>query len=334
MGDDPPSGFGVEGIPRVRNRAVLAATTRVRGDVEDPVEPLWRAAEKHVCSSVTAVTTMPRTHTLWAAGYDDVLIVSRDRGDGWESVHSNARRYLRALRFIDDRHGCAAGWRAMLYISDRGRTCSPHDSFPGIEALAFVDGVGIAVGWTGGILRTVDRALTWHPMRSRTRARLRDVWIHDSLEAITVGEQGTVLASGDGGRTWRSGRIGTSVDLRAIGFVNRQHRWIACGEGMIAGTNDGGRTWHARYGNAGRGLFSSVVFADARTGWALGSGLGVGYAPISRTNDGRSTWQPEFSGSINPLYAVTVVPGRICAGSSGSCEGKERVEGTRPESGS
>jgi photosystem II stability/assembly factor-like uncharacterized protein len=65
-------------------------------------------------------------------------------------------------------------------------------------------------------------------------------------------------------------------------------------------TSDGGETWHhGRLPNALAVRFNSTSFANARLGWAVGSG-----GAIYRTVNGGNSWQPQRSGVASDLFDV------------------------------
>jgi len=274
---------------------------------------LWRRISAGTRTSLASVTAIAGTAIAWAAGYDGVLLVSHDGGMKWNRVCSGTERHLRSVCFVDEFRGHVGGWHVMLHTRDGGRTWCSTTLPSAVEAVRFVSPrLGVAVGRDGLILRTVDGGNEWRRVRSGTRRALRSLWLHGEREATVVGDQGTLLWSVDAGRTWALRRLG-SADLRAVYFIDRQRGWLAGAGGTVAYTENGGRSWQRTEQAPTRHLLSTLVFADARTGWALGSGLGNAYAPVWRTEDGGRTWEREFSGTVDPINAATLVAGRVCA---------------------
>ncbi len=82
----------------------------------------------------------------------------------------------------------------------------------------------------------------------------------------------------------------TDRTLHSIYFIDEQTGWIA-GNGIILHTADGGETWTKQL-QVGGESYREIKFADANTGWAIGT-----YNAIRYTNDGGKTWTKQTSGT-------------------------------------
>ena len=68
-------------------------------------------------------------------------------------------------------------------------------------SINFIDSIiGVAVGDSGTILRSIDCGRTWSLQESVTTVSLWSVCFPDSNSGIVVGDGGTVLETTDGGR--------------------------------------------------------------------------------------------------------------------------------------
>jgi photosystem II stability/assembly factor-like uncharacterized protein len=95
-------------------------------------------------------------------------------------------------------------------------------------------------------------------------------------------------------------------DLRGVMFVDEHHGWAvgiivpsADSAGYVITTTDGGQQWDWSLTPANLG---EVVFVNASTGWAVGSG---GY--ILHTSDGGVSWSTQASGVSTDLWGVTFI---------------------------
>ncbi len=82
------------------------------------------------------------------------------------------------------------------------------------------------------------------------------------------------------------------LTITATTFANSQDGWISGSYpqgkrrlGFVQATTDGGKAWHRVFRQKGQ-VFDSLVFANARDGWALNTTTGTLY----RTVDGGSNW--------------------------------------------
>ena len=165
----------------------------------------------------------------------------------------------------------------------------------------------------------------WHAQNagsSGSQAALNDVTFVDADHGWAVGESipapgasvPLVLSTSDGGATWHSQDArgaGRSGHLGSVSFVDSKHGWAlgtsfgASGgsTSVIIATTDGGVTWSAQ--NAGiagtDARLSSITFADAQHGWAVGSvyddSAGTLSPLILATTDAGATWYAQNAGN-------------------------------------
>ena len=168
-----------------------------------------------------------------------------------------------------------------------------------LNSIAFVDAThGWAVGGSNegpGIIVTSDGGTTWkaqHARSASSSATLFSVAFLDAAHGWAVGYDlnadarptPLILATSDGGATWSSqdaGAAGTGTTLYSVSFADAEHGWVVGNTedstgnttgNVILATRDGGATWVAQYasGSGPSSELSSVCFADATHGWAVG----------------------------------------------------------------
>lgn len=200
----------------------------------------------------------------WAAGHGDVLRTD-DGGDSWsgltpEGVDTAYRAPVRAVQFLDNTRGFAAGNQASL-------------------------------------LRTADSGVTWEavrtPFASGEHPNLWDLFFVDEFTGWVVGEEGTILATTDGGRMWKrepvtvdAGDRTPAFTISAVRFVDASHGWMAgfyagLGRSLILRTADAGATWTTDADIAGEELHTLFVQGRDRL-WAIGSRVREGPQSIYR----------------------------------------------------
>lgn len=244
------------------------------------------------------VAVLSRTRA-YAAGDGGTLLRSDDGGRTWAPLDAGTGVDLNALAFVTPWDGFAAGRDGTLLHTGDGTSWTP---LPRVTARTLhdvtvrADGLGLAVGDGGTVLRSADGGATWAPVPAPTTATLRRVDCAEAPVCRAVGDAGTILRSADGGLTWALQPTGTGADL--LGYAARGgFRW-AVGEGGIMLVGGGGsEDWTVR-GATGQAWLGDILFTDDLHGWAVGTGDGV-----LATTDGGSVW------GLQPLAA----PARLAA---------------------
>jgi photosystem II stability/assembly factor-like uncharacterized protein len=193
----------------------------------------------------------------------------------------------------------------------------------GLRAIDFVDAdTGWAVGSAWEILRTADGGDTWIPQdygQPYPHSYL-DLSFVDAQTGWVVG--GIILHTADAGDNWTEQDSDYDYPLYGVFFVDANHGWAVGGyvdefggneRRVIEHTADGGDTWHGQLLEFSHDPLSSVHFADASHGWAVGP-LGA----ILHTADGGGHWIEQTSGTTKSLNKVHFVDA-----STGWCVGED-----------
>ncbi len=113
------------------------------------------------------------------------------------------------------------------------------------------NGIGIAVGEKGQILRKERDGKKWEPLKLTDQLiEYSDVW-SDGQTCFIVGEKGTIHKSDDGGRSWHAiAGIPNNIHIKAIDFSSTPSFGYIVGrctnekaDNHIFKTKDGGETW-------------------------------------------------------------------------------------------
>ena len=142
----------------------------------------------------------------------------------------------------------------------------------------------------------------WTTQSSGTVTVLRSVQFVNTTTGWAVGDEEVTLKTTDGGATWVNKSPGTwsRSKSHAVRFMDLNLGWMLSdsdGVAYIFKTTDGGESWN-KYRLSSD--MNSIFFADAYTGWVVGSDY------MSKTTNGGVTWQTptNISGSIE-LTSVT-----------------------------
>lgn len=151
------------------------------------------------------------------------------------------------------------------------------------------DNVGMAVSYSGDIVKTINGGTNWISQNSGTTTTLRDVVMIDAQTAIAVGYNGLILRSSNGGTTWSPVSSGTTQSLISVEF-SHSNLYIAGVDGQILKSTDLGLTWNIL--NIGGGSNPKITFfTSANTGY-----VGCEYGRIYKTINGGSSWTQQSTG--------------------------------------
>ena len=216
------------------------------------------------------------TNNVWVVGFESTVFHTSNAGTDWEKQQIPLMTDLYDVSFVDQNNG---------WISGKG----------------------------GTILHTADGGKTWRQQQSGTEERLLAVQFIDKDTGWAVGTMSTILHTRDGGNNWVKKGGGEDRYLNDVCFVDRKNGWVVGEYGFIAHTVDGGGTWQVQeckdiippepkndfrpplphlYG---------VFFSDASKGWITGMD-GI----IARTVDGGETWRKLDTGTMRPIFSITV----------------------------
>lgn len=189
-----------------------------------------------------------------AVGAGGQMLASQDGGRSWQAVMpALTEQSLLGVAVVSGR-AIAVGQAGLIFLRDASGAWRPSTS--GTEERLFAvsfnaDGVAVAVGAFGKVLKSVDDGLKWTSVAPAwaegytepgLEPHLYDVKVAPDGVITLVGEFGLILRSTDGGQSWAALHKGEAslfaLDLRADGVG------YAVGQGgVILRTTDGGATW-------------------------------------------------------------------------------------------
>lgn len=158
-----------------------------------------------------------------------------------------------------------------------------------LRAVAFTaQGIAVAVGDTGTIIRSTDGGDTWGRITSPAVDDLRGVAFHGETGLI-VGFSGAVLRSTNGGADWVKLARPTAKFLFAVGMSPSAA--VAVGEeGTLLHSSDDGATWSPSTAGVANIFMSVALWADTVIAGAYAG-------PVAISLSGGSAWGVEVLGN-------------------------------------
>jgi photosystem II stability/assembly factor-like uncharacterized protein len=169
-----------------------------------------------------------------------------------------------------------------------------------LNGLAQTNGIVLAVGQRGHILRSDDQGISWHQVSVPTSVDLTAAYLLPSGQAWAVGHDGVVLYSADAGKSWRLQLDGRGIEKLLATYSATTHEHPAGEASTLEILTAQG---------VGQSLLD-VCFVDPLNGYVVGA-----FGLVLRTRDGGATWTPWMAHVDNPrnlhLYGIRNVRGDL-----------------------
>ena len=247
----------------------------------------WQSqAAQGVTADLFAVTSVD-PFVAWVGGGNGTILLTTDGGVTWHQQTTNTTASLFGIKFINGNSGWAVGevddtsGMGTILHTDSGSDSSAvwaaqtSNVQQDLNAVAFVDQNGWAVGDVGTIVHTTDGS-TWVAQNSKTPDDLYGVACASASVCWVVGgtfnaasETQVILYTTDGGQTWSPQSSSYEDTLFAVAAVDQNTAWAVGDFGLILGTTDGGNTWTLQNSNVFDPL-NAVAFVGSRNGWTAG----------------------------------------------------------------
>lgn len=202
--------------------------------------------------------------------------------------------------------------------SDAGMTWRVMSS-PSCDIEAFVfdaSGAGFTFGRTLGICRTTDHGASW--VRSFDGYQLNNLYARAAMlngsGCIVAGYNGYILETADQGLSWGTPHVPEYGAFKNVHFFDTNNGLVMAtdlqqGDQWLLRTLDGGETWqrvlrHRVIAHA------AILYADAKTWWAVRSPTNDCDTVVYRSTDAGSTWVSMLHGiARDSLRLVAQQPG-------------------------
>lgn len=178
-----------------------------------------------------------------------------------------------------------------------------------LEDVRFHDAMlGISVGDSGTIIRTVDGGDNWTRLPSIGPSTLIRVRFFDAQNAIVIGNNPAILLqTEDAGQNW-SATVDSTSNYYDLVVLNDSVALISTYEALLR-TQDRGKSWSVHYDGPAIDRLGLMSFIDEQIGFSIRAWSGFGPAfSIQKTVDGGSTWTetPMLTGQ-NPTVLEALV---------------------------
>ena len=214
---------------------------------------------------------------LAAASNGKILAVGADRKIARQATPLDLS--LQDIAAFDATHAVAVGNdNVILVTEDGGKHWIKADKVPR-SAVANklnrvrtgANGVAVAVGEMGALLRSQDYGKTWERLREEEDVAWNDVAILDGGAFVVVGEFGKILRSTDGGKRWEKEQAPAEASLMAVAFRDASHGVAVGLDGVVLTSSDGGRQWTSAKLPAHEHLLDVLWNADKNEWFAVGA---------------------------------------------------------------
>ncbi|WP_210397438.1 YCF48-related protein [Motiliproteus sediminis] len=164
--------------------------------------------------------------------------------------------------------------------------------------IAEADGLLVAVGERGHVVRSEDAGQSWQQAEVPVSVTLTSVHLVDDQYGWAAGHDGVVLVTDDGGRRWRKQLDGHQLNELVVNHYQALLQQVDAGERddldpeLVATALDD--ALFARDDGPSK-PFLDIYFADRQQGWVVGA-----YGLFVRTLDGGQSWQPAMLALDNP----------------------------------
>ncbi|MCE7933964.1 MAG: T9SS C-terminal target domain-containing protein [Chlorobi bacterium CHB2] len=245
--------------------------------------------------------------TMVAVGSPASIYSSNDTGVTWKICSGGSTATFSSISFSTQQQGVGVGVgrdskasidsQITIYTTNNGGATWKKRPYPGqqiLSAVACADGLCVAVGDSGTILRSADDGMTWTESLSGVKNYLNDVVVINRRNAVAVGRYATIVRTTDAGETWVSQQPQTASSLFGVSFADSLTGLAVGNPPKLLGTTDGGATWDSipTYFTSMLG----VQMHDHQTATRRG------VTEVARTTDGGKTWTPfPFPAGVNPF---------------------------------
>ena len=200
------------------------------------------------------------------------------------------------------------GWFASAQdiVEPQAATMAPMAARALALDVVAVDGVYVAVGERGHILRSSDGGNTWKQVPSPTRSMLTGVSFIDSSHGWAVGHDTAILRTTDGGESWELVHWTPENEepLFDVIFFDAEHGFAIGAYGSFFVTSDGGESWtFEAIGENDFHLHNIVAASSGRLYMAAEAGV------VYASDDRGTTWQELPSPYEGSFFGVLPLDG-------------------------
>lgn len=241
------------------------------------------------------------------AGAAGTILSSSDGGASWQQNDFDTRLALLTAEMVGDRQ-IIAGQDGLILVRQANAAWKKVES--GVDARLLglgmnSDGLAVAVGAFGTVLRSADFGATWEVLELNLPERIEggynphlyDAHVSADGDITVIGEFGLVVRSPDSGENWKIVNTGSeslfSLEIRedGAGFAVGQ-------SGLVLRTSNGGLTWTR---------LETGVDANLLGAWASGTGqvMVTGFRSMLLSEDNGANWRTIRAGDVTRGWYIS-----------------------------
>lgn len=244
----------------------------------------------------------------WVCGNDYKIVSTNDGGYTWTEIPVPASGF-RGIHFYTEEKGILVDSYHTLFSFDGGMTWDSNGYIGAPSSLrrfrSFGGDFGVAVGFKGAMVKTLDGGNTWQTMKKGLTGSIFDIGFFNTFDGLTISgsaSESHLYRTFDGGFSWVQDSIineGPCYMMRIIG----QTCFILSSSHKLLVSYNAGTDWEVFEVPSVNWQYSDMHFVNNNTGYLCGYN-----GEIFKTNDGGHTWTDKSLSSSNvfiDLFFVT-----------------------------
>jgi photosystem II stability/assembly factor-like uncharacterized protein len=274
----------------------------------------WTTQTSGVSTTLRSIAARTSV-VVWAVGDSGVLLSTGNGGTTWTTIDLGITTNLYGVYFRTFDTGWVLGGASNVgfvsYTIDAGVTWTNVNPSSNILRDAFfLDfDIGIAVGNSGNIRRSINGGASWASVTSPTTNQLNSVSFTNantgSVIGIIVGNGGVMLRSTDNGASWSSITSPTSSNLYDFSFLGSSTYGYTVLTNAIVKTTDSGSSW-SEIAVSVQAVYLGARFVNQNAHWLCGES-----GTVTRTLDAGVTWDQTTTSITSTLLSITSFGGPL-----------------------
>ena len=245
-----------------------------------------------------------------AVGDHGVLLESRDGGETWEVDETlDVEQALLSVTTAGE-HVLVVGQEGIILTREGNGPWQAQESGTAERILSAAmsdDGLAIAAGGFGTLLRSNDFGTTWESLLLSWEEyiddpgyepHLYDVEINPEGHILLAGEFGLILISRDGGDSWEQ-RNASDESIFGMTVIGNGHGLAVGQNGYVLRTVDGGENWSRVEISSNANLLDAWLSED-------GTAVSVGIRALLSSGDGGQSWTLSESPAVTRAWYTTL----------------------------
>lgn len=229
--------------------------------------------------------------TCFLVGSCGMMVTSADAGTTWHTLPVITTNFLRDVDINDNGFGCAVGYGVVLTRMAGTDQWKREQDHPGLflQSVAFgPNGVVLAAGHWGTLMRSVDYGRTWTLLENHFAPDLMDIAVDGGSGMVMgVGSDGWALMLHPGDGDWKPSYSGSKDTLKAVAVDQLGRFWTLSGNPGVVFRYSGRTGWErVNLVIENDRQLNDIVFTGDTLGFIAGD-----EGTLLRSSDCGETWQ-------------------------------------------